>query len=347
MRSAHISHGEAIFHPCEAWISSARRRISPRPQAAPWRHKLKKNTHPPRLRRWLVAGIFLLIFLAILGLTAYGYTASRIVHVERTTVYLEDLPPGFDGKTILFVSDIDMVGLSGPYAAKGLFDSLEKLGADILILGGDYAGESLLEKLNSTGDALKMEENRRELFSHLADFSAPLGKYAVAGENDAAAEDIAGELALGRISYLSDSAGSIQLGEDKLILIGLKDYSEGSLSYDDIARHIDNNDCVIAITHNPASVSGVMTSEAGNTGQWADLVLTGHTHHGQAVVGERSLIQLDQQESRYANGWSKESGVYILVSPGAGCDTVNFRLNTRAQAHLITLRRGMQFNTGQ
>ena len=308
---------------------------------------MKKVTTAPRLRRRLVGGLFLLIFLAVAGLLAYGFIQSRIVYVERSTVYLEDLPPGFDGKTILFVSDIDMVGLNGPRAAAGLFDRLEKLEPDILVLGGDYAGYSLLEKLNSTGDALKLEEARRELFSHLADFSAPLGKYAVAGENDADAADLASELALGRITYLNDSAGSIRLGSDTLSLIGLKDHSQGSLSYDEIARHIDSSDCIIAVTHNPAAISGVMTSEAANTGQWADLILTGHTHHGQAVVGERSLIQLDDKERRYESGWSKESGVYILVSSGAGCDTVNFRLNTKAYAHLITLKRGMQFDTGQ
>ena len=308
---------------------------------------MKKEKKPPRLRRILVGGLFLLIFLALMGLLAFGYASSRVICVERTSVYLEDLPPGFDGKKILFVSDIDMVGLSGPHAIKGMFDDLERLGADILILGGDYAGESLLEKLNSTGDALEREEKRREVFSHLAEFDAPLGKYAVTGENDAGAADIAAELALGRITYLNDSAGSIQLGGDALTIIGLKDHSQGSLSYGEIARHVDSGACVIAVTHNPAAISAVMTSEAADTGQWADLILSGHTHHGQAVVGERSLIQLDQQESRYAGGWSKESGVHVLVSPGAGCDTVNFRLNTTAQVHLITLKSGSPPMAGQ
>ena len=303
---------------------------------------MKKDKKPPRLRRILVGGLFLLIFIAILGILGFGYASSRVVQVDRVTVCLEDLPPGFDGKTILFVSDIDMVGLSGPFAVKGLFNDLEKLGADILILGGDYAGESLIEKLNSTGDQLKLEEKRREVFAHLAEFNAPLGKYAVTGEKEAGAMDIAGELALGRITYLNDSASSIRLGDDVLAIVGLKDHSQGSLSYGEISRHVDSDACVIAVTHNPAAISGVMTSEAADTGQWADLILSGHTHHGQAVVGERSLIQLDQQETRYDGGWSKESGVYVLVSPGAGCDTVNFRLNTQAQVHLITLRRSAQ-----
>lgn len=308
---------------------------------------MKKQKQPPRLRRILVGGLFALIALAAAGLLSYMHVVSRVVHVERVTLYLEDLPPGFDGRTILFVSDIDMVGLNGPGTAARLMASLEKLEPDILILGGDYAGNSLLDKLNSTGDELALEEDRRELFSTIADFNAPLGKYAVAGEGDAGAEDLASELALGRITYLDDSGGGIRLGGEEIYIVGFKDYSQGSNAYSGIAQGFSEGDCVIAVTHNPSSVSGLMTAEAGDAGQWCDVILTGHTHDGQIRFGERSLIQLTQQESRYPTGWSKESGVFILVSPGAGCETVNLRIGTQAQVHLITLKRGTSSGDSQ
>lgn len=308
---------------------------------------MKKQKKPPRLRRILTGGLFALLALAIAGMLIYMHTVARVVHVERVTLYVDDLPYGFDGKTILFVSDIDMVGLNGPGSAAGLMRSLERLNPDMLILGGDYAGNSLLNKLNSTGDELKLEENRRELFSAIGDFDAPLGKYAVAGDNDAGAEDLRAELALGRITYLDDSAGGIRLGDDQIFIVGLSDYSQGSKAYGEIAAGFSKEDCVIAVTHNPSSVSGMITAEAGDTGQWCDVILTGHTHDGQIRLGERSLIQLTQQEARYQTGWSKESGVFILVSPGAGCETANLRFGTQAQVHLITLKRGTDTNTGQ
>lgn len=301
---------------------------------------MKKQKQPPRLRRILICWLFAIIALAIAGMLLYMHVVSRVVHVERVTLYLEDLPPGFDGKTILFVSDIDMVGLNGPGSAARLMNSLEKLEPDILILDGDYAGNSLLNKLNSTGDELELEKNRRELFSALADFSAPLGKYAVAGENDAGADDLSAELALGRITYLDDSGLKICLGDDEIYIVGLKDYSQGSTAYSGIAQSFSEADCVIAVTHNPASVSGLITAEAEDGGQWCDVILTGHTHAGQIMLGKRSLIKLTQQETRYPTGWSKESGVFLLVSPGVGCETVNLRFGTQAQAHLITLKCG-------
>lgn len=300
---------------------------------------MKKQKQPPKLRRILVGGLFALTALAIAGMLVYMHAIARIVHVERVTLYLEDLPPGFDGKTILFVSDIDMVGLNGPGSAARLMESLERLGPDILILGGDYAGNSLLDKLNSTGDELALEEDRRELFSAIGDFHAPLGKFAVAGENEAGADNLAAELALGRITYLDDSGGSIRLGNEEIRIVGISDYSQGTAGYTDIASGVSQRDCVIAVTHNPSSISAMMTAEAGDTGQWCDVILTGHTHGGQIRLGERSLIKLTQQESRYPTGWTKESGVFILVSPGAGCETVNLRFGTQAQVHLITLKR--------
>ena len=81
----------------------------------------------------------------------------------------------------------------------------------------------------------------------------------------------------------------------------------------------------------------MLTAEAGDGGAWCDVILTGHTHGGQAVIAGRSLLKLTDAETRYGSGWSKESGVHVLVSPGVGCESVNLRLNTKPTAHLITL----------
>lgn len=304
---------------------------------------MKKQKKPPRLRRLLIGGLFALIALFILGALGYGYIRSRVVLIDRTTVYLEDLPDTFDGKTILYVSDIDMVGLSGPEAAAGLFGRLQKLNPDILILGGDYAGYTLMNTLNSTGDPITLEEDRKALFSALDTFYAPLGKFAVAGENDLTSQGLAAEMASGGITLLSDSAGVVTSGGQSICLVGLKDYSEDGMNGGDIAVNFSSDDCVIIVAHNPASLGSMITAEAKDTGQWCDLILSGHTHHGQAVVGERTLLQLTQQENRYADGWSKEGGVYVLVSPGLGCETVNLRIGTTPQVHLITLKKKQAF----
>lgn len=310
---------------------------------------MKKPKKPPRLRKLLVCGFFVVAALAVAGLLSYCHILSRLVYIDRTTVYLEDLPQEFDGATILYVSDIDMVGLNGPGSAIRLMESLEALEPDMLILGGDYAGEGLFSKLNASGGVSDFSEERRELFSALADFQAPLGKYAVAGENEASAAELSAEMALGGVTYLDNDAGTITLNGQQIAMVGFSDYSQGAANFAAVARHASSDDCIIAVTHNPASIAGIITAEAGDSGQWCDLVLTGHTHAGQMVVFERSMLTLDELETRFPTGWSKEGGAFILVSPGVGCESVNLRFGTQAQAHLITLRRktGFQFIDGQ
>ena len=46
---------------------------------------------------------------------------------------------------------------------------------------------------------------------------------------------------------------------------------------------------------------------------------------------------LDALEQQFGNGWTRETGVPILVTSGMGCEGVNLRLNTQAEVWLITL----------
>lgn len=53
---------------------------------------MKKKTKPLRPRRRLVGGIFLLIALLLAGFFGYCFALSRVLRVERATVYLPDMP---------------------------------------------------------------------------------------------------------------------------------------------------------------------------------------------------------------------------------------------------------------
>ena len=58
-------------------------------------------------RRWGWKVALALVLLLALGLAGL-YGASRVVHVRYATAWLRDLPPAFEGTTILFVSDLDI-----------------------------------------------------------------------------------------------------------------------------------------------------------------------------------------------------------------------------------------------
>lgn len=301
---------------------------------------MKKKKKAPTVRRRITTALFLAVALAFFGTIGYALVLARIVHVERVIISAPDLPEAFDGIRILYISDIDITGFTTPGGAARLMNHLARLKPDVLILGGDYACDSLLDELNGTGSEPELAEARRKFFSALKGFDAPMGKFAVAGENDANALNLAAELSLGGISLLSDSEVAVESGGQKLAIVGLSDYSAGKTDYGKIAQQFSHADYVIVAAHNPSSIGGVVTAEAGDSGAWCDLMLTGHNHGGQAVLFGRTMLKLSEIETRFLSGWHKESGTQVLVSEGLGCDTVNLRLGTQAQVHLITLRRG-------
>ena len=281
-----------------------------------------------------------LALLDICTLLFFGYmgVCARVVHVRYATVWLEDLPGSFDGLKILYVSDVDLVGGNTAGRAARLMARLSRLEPDVLLLGGDYANPSLWDRLNGrdASDAElagEMAEKRGAFFSALADFPAPLGKYAIAGENDAGVGDLARQLADVGIRYLNDNAAMLVRGDGQVALFGLCTGAGAGA-----ASRFRQADLVVALTHSPENLAAILTTEAADGGQWADLILTGHTHGGQMRVFERTLFSLTDRERESLSGWKKYGSAFLLTSQGIGCEAINLRLHSQAEAHLITLR---------
>ena len=297
-------------------------------------------------RRWGWKVALALILLLALGLAGL-YGASRVVHVRYATAWLRDLPPAFEGATILFVSDLDIRSEADARAAAGMMDALAALRPDVLLLGGDYASPGLWESVNgmdmeNAAVAARAASDRYLFFSALSDFPAPLGKYAALAEEDALPEQLAQAMAVGGVRLLNGESVSLTRDGQALTLTGIG--PDGDLS--GLAAGVRGADCVVAFTHSPARFPAALTAEAADGGPWADMILAGGTHGGQMRVGERTLLPLDEQERRYISGWRKENGVFLLTSQGVGCEGVPLRLGTAAEVHLITLRRAAQAGAG-
>lgn len=290
-------------------------------------------------RRWgwkIALALVLLLMAALLALCA----AARVVHVRYATAYLRDLPPAFEGTTLLFVSDIDAHSAADARAAAKMMEALSALEPDILLLGGDYAAPGFWQTLNgmdmeNAAVAAQAAADRYLFFSALADFSAPLGKFAVAAAEDALPEQLAQAMAVGGVRLLRGEAVTLAREGASLTIAGIA--PEGDLSA--LAGGVRAEDCVVAFSHSPARFPAALTAEASGGGAWADVLLAGGTHGGQVRLGERTLLPLDAQERRYLSGWRKEGGVFLLTSQGVGCELVPLRLNTAAEVHFITLRR--------
>lgn len=299
---------------------------------------IKKKNIPPKPARerprsrwgWRIA----LIFLALLALlVGWMHVSARTVHVRRAEVRVPDLPAAFEGTTILFASDIDLCGVNTARQTERLFDELQSLHPDMLLLGGDYASASLIDRLNGR-DSASETVARTAFFKSIADFSAPLGKFAVAGDNDGDSGTLQACMIGSGVKYIDGAAEIISLSGEAIAIAGVGAQS-GDVSA--LASRLPADKCVIALTHSPEQVVRVRITEAYGGGGWADLILSGHTHGGQIRIADRALLSLTDAEKRYLSGWYTDGGVPLLVSSGVGCEAANFRFGSEAEVWLITL----------
>lgn len=296
------------------------------------RQKIRKKAPEKRRRHWGWR-----IGAAACALLALGVGAmhvnSRIVHVRYANVALEDLPASFDGTTILFASDFDLCGLNTAEDVERLFDRLQPLRPDLLLLGGDYASADLLERLNGRTSADETSA-RKAFFAAVADFHAPLGKIAVSGDNDGGKDALTLAMMGSGVQLIDGGIFTVNNGSDEIYVVGA---GENTTNLSQLAGAVKRDVCAIALMHRPARVVDVRISEARDGGQWADLSLAGHTHGGQLQIAGRTLLSLNETEKRCLAGWYSEGGP-LLVTSGVGCEGVNLRLGSQAEVWMITLK---------
>lgn len=296
------------------------------------RQKTKKKPTPPKRPRWGWR-----LGVAAVGLLALGVSAlhvnARIVHVRYAVVSLEDLPDSFNDTTILFASDIDLCGLNTVRDADRLFARLQALHPDLLLLGGDYASPTLLERLNGRTGADETP-TRKAFFAALSDFHAPLGKLAISGDNDGGRDALSLSMVGSGVQLIDGGVMTISNGTDEIAVVGV---GANTNDVGELAQSLHSDQFAIALMHSPAQVVDVRIAEAKNGGQWADLSLAGHTHGGQLQIAGRALLSLDETEKRCLSGWHSEGGP-LLVTQGVGCESVNLRFGSQAEVWLITLK---------
>ena len=306
--------------------------------------KKKKPGKPGGLRRAALRALLLLIGALLVAMAVQG----NVVRLRCVELPLRDLPEAFDGVKIVFVSDIHLTALNPLAKVNAVMRELEKIQPDLLLLGGDYTGNDVIGRLVSEGRGelfgAKQSETRGLFFLSLADFPAPLGKFAVAGDMDnllersatMALEDAA---SLGGVTLLRDSSVRVTKGGQSIALVGVDDWRTGVQNTRTPARGMRSNDCVIVISHSPEAIPQLAAQPGEDGGRWIDAALTGHTLGGQIRVGGYEVFSPLAGDERYGAGWHMENGVKRLVSEGLCGGFLPLRWGTGAEVHVITLRR--------
>lgn len=271
----------------------------------------------------------------LIALLVMRVTAS-VTFVRYADVWLPDLPRAFDGVTALFISDLNISGAHDEAACERLMGKLAALCPDMLLLGGDYSTGNIVDLLN--GSQGKAQAYAAAFARSLVNFQAPLGKFAVLGEEDDASA-LAEAFSYAGVRLLRHDGAYLEREGETLALVGLDDVSGANAGCEALARNFSGDECVLVLAHNPAACTDIRVSEGKGGGAWADLVLSGHTLGGQISIFNRTLRSFSEEEARHTAGWYDTDDLPVLVSQGLGCRDVKLRLGTRSEVWFLTLRR--------
>lgn len=258
----------------------------------------------------------LILILAVL-LVGYMFIEPYWVETKEITLESDQIPQNFDGKKIVFLTDIHAGPFYSPERVDGLVDQVNAMNPDLILLGGDYvSGEDTY--INSTIESLSQ-------------LHAPLGIYAVLGNTDPqfhSWQALKNSTSIIDIGNLGDWVGNSD-GRIRIAGIG----SENDRQAPDIAIGDANpTDFVIMLKHEPDYFDEVDKS-------MVDLVLSGHTHGGQVTFFGIWAPILPPDGKKYVSGVFKEGGSTLIVSNGIGTIDVPMRFFARPQIIVIHLKR--------
>lgn len=284
-----------------------------------------------RLRRWRARWYWLLLIIVVLALLAYPFIEPTRLTIEEHTVYVPNLPSNLKNLRIAYATDIHQGRWFSQKRVNELFNTLNGLSADLVLLGGDYANDS---------------DGAIAFFRSCPNLHARLGVYAVLGNHDRTEpESNLGTLTKTMqdrgITPLVNTVTRAKVGQSYVYIAGVDDFYNGFPDVAKVASQVYADDFVIFMGHTPDLMPDVLKARSiDNDNHWFDLALFGHTHGGQVnVLGRSPFSKLSPEAgARYLSGWLEENRAAILVSNGVGTSVAPVRLFAPPQIHLITLK---------
>ncbi|MBT2969358.1 MAG: metallophosphoesterase [gamma proteobacterium symbiont of Ctena orbiculata] len=231
---------------------------------------------------------------------------------------LPQLPPGFDGFTLLHLSDLhtDM----HPPAIEALIKQVSEMSYDAVILTGDYRAWTF-------GDIDASMAGMRSLCSAL---KKPV--YAVLGNHDTIR--MVPELEAMDIQVLLNESLTLSRGDDVVHLAGVDDAHYYKVdNIEKAAEGIPLDEVSILLSHTPE-----IYRQAAHSG--FDLFFCGHTHGGQICLPGGYPITLDARcPRRLGFGYWQHGEMQGYTTAGAGTSIVEVRINCPPEIALHTLVR--------
>jgi len=274
-----------------------------------------------KLSSFLSYHIFYTWIFKLAGMEEKGKANALDMRVENISLNFPDLPSGFDGYTILLLTDLHLDGLEG--LTNRIIKRIRGLEADLCLIGGDI-------RMETYGPMAPCLRRLRRLLSHVR---TRHGVFGVLGNHDCI--EMTPDFEESGLVMLINDSWELHNNGSSIWLAGVDDPHYYRV---DDARQafkgIPENKFVIFLAHSPEAYKSAALCNAR-------LYLCGHTHGGQICLPGRGPIVTNSRAPRFtAMGIWQYGNMTGYTSRGAGASGVPLRFNCPGEISLITLRKG-------
>lgn len=256
----------------------------------------------------------------------YSYFEARNIKLKKITFFHKDIPESFNGKKVVFISDIHCDQYFTPQKVKTLVERINKLNPDIIAIGGDNVRK---DSLYST-----------PFFKEIGKLRSTYGVFTVLGNHDHWENPtlIQQGLINNGFHICDNQAYWIKEDNDSIRIGGVGDLWEDDQLLEKTTAGVSKSDFCILLSHNPDYMENLNS-------KLVDLVLSGHTHAGQiTLLGLWAPIMPSsmhpeylQTGQKYRYGWKQKDDTQMYITSGIGMGGFPFRFFAPPEIVEITL----------
>jgi len=275
----------------------------------------------------------IIIMLVVIGIGGYLYYDAFYLAPKRLSTQFETItdsmiPESFDNVQILFISDINYNLFMDYDRFSLIIDKINELNPDIVIFLGDLFAHP---STNVPSDAIQ-----DEITNLLSSINAPLGKFAVYGEQDLESvvtkqlfDDI---MANADFEILDNEYIKLYNKSSTFInLIGLDCPLSGELDIEKAFTDIYRDTYTITICHTPDVADSIPND-------YVNLMLSGHSLGGQIYIPLIGGVMKMPYAKKYYRGKYMVNNTLLYVTNGVGTAKYDARLFSDPEIVLFQLK---------